>query len=251
MEKFNPSLTFPRHYKTNFRKTAWKIKIGRTDMKLKIKDFLALCGIRDSYFYPGKRQVWKLPQPGENKSHSFVGDWRQPDLVRFEIKAGLSGKDMLPKELKKYPISFQSPTYIEVGITKAAAHDEDEGEGDEESGEGSRSGKSGGGGRAMKKKHSLNAFSEVVRGQIPEFGEVQKLVLMGKVIAKGAYEAVLGALAAQVKNMSVAPVNLLASVTNVTRVAPGGRSANDIDPTLLKGTKPYKPQPDMFGPPPT
>ena len=214
-------------------------------MKIKIQEFLDKCGLEEK-LYPGKRIVKKLLQQGENKSHCVVADWRAPDLLRLEIKAGQSGKDMSPKELKKFPLSFQSPTYLEIAVGSGTGVETEEDE-DGEAGE-ARGGKSGGGGK-MPRKKSLNAFSAVVAGKIPEGGEIKKLVLMGKEIARGAFAAVLDSLAAQIKNMSVAPVNLLASVTQVTRFAPGGRNADDIDPTLLKGAKPYKPQPDMFGPP--
>ncbi len=84
-------------------------------MKLDIKEFLQKCGL-DEPLYPGKRVVKKLPQPGEYKSHCIVYDWRKPDMIRIEVKAGLSGKTLPPKELKKYPIAFQAPTFIEIDV---------------------------------------------------------------------------------------------------------------------------------------
>ena len=84
-------------------------------MDLNIKEFMEECGIEDP-IYPGKRLVHKLPQTGEHKSHCVVYDWRNPDTLRIEIKAGLSGKDLPPKELAKYPVSFQSPTYVEIDM---------------------------------------------------------------------------------------------------------------------------------------
>lgn len=203
--------------------------------------------------YPGKKVVQKLPQPGEHKSHCVVYDWRHPALLRVDIKAGLSGRDLLPKELKRYPISFQSPTYFEIAVNenKAAAHAHDHVDADtDEDEEDERGGKSGGGGKGLKKRsrNALNAFTQVVKGEIPASGEIKKMVLMGKEIAKGAYETVLNSMLAQIRNMAVVPVNLLASVTNVTKVAPGGRPQNEINPDLLKGAKPYKPKQDMFGP---
>ena len=46
---------------------------------------------------------------------------------------------------------------------------------------------------------------------------------MGKEIAKEAFGSVMKVLAAQIKNMAVVPVNILASVTKVTVATPGGR----------------------------
>ena len=64
-------------------------------MQVNIQKFLQTCGL-DEPLYPGKRVVKKLPQPGEYKSHCVVYDWRDPNKIRIEIKAGLSGKDLLP-----------------------------------------------------------------------------------------------------------------------------------------------------------
>jgi hypothetical protein len=100
----------------------------------------------------------------------------------------------------------------------------------------------------MKKKplKSLHAFSKVVEGKIPDLGDVKKLVLMGKNIAKDAMASVLESLAAQIKAKAVAPVNVLANISKVTKIAPGGRPASEVDPSLLEGAKPYKPK-DLFG----
>ncbi len=84
-------------------------------MQVSIKEFLDDCGLNEP-FYPGKRVIKKLPQSGENKSHCIVYDWRDPDKIRIEVKAGLSGRDLPPKELSKYPVSFQTPTYIKLDV---------------------------------------------------------------------------------------------------------------------------------------
>ena len=88
-------------------------------MQVNIQEFLQTCGL-DEPLYPGKRVVKKLPQPGEYKSHCIVYDWRDPAKIRIEVKAGLSGRDLPPKELKKYPVSFQSPTFIELDVNGTA-----------------------------------------------------------------------------------------------------------------------------------
>lgn len=189
-------------------------------MQINVKDLLQKCGL-DEILYPGKRAVKRLPQAGTHKSHCAVFDWRSPDLLRIEIKAGLSSRDMDAKELKKYPVSFQSPTYVEI-----ATYTED-GETGEGEGEGGK-GKSGGGNGKSPKKHknskSLHAFSRVVEGKIPDLGEVKRLVVMGKDIAKEAFESVLGMLTAQIKNLSVTPVNIIAAAhaVNVSVAEPSG-----------------------------
>lgn len=88
-------------------------------MDVNIQELLERCGL-DEPLYPGKRVVKKLPQPGEYKSHCVVYDWRDPDKVLIEVKAGLTGRDLPPKELAKYTMSFQSPTRIEIDVQARA-----------------------------------------------------------------------------------------------------------------------------------
>lgn len=179
-------------------------------MHLNIREFLEACGITES-FYPGKRMVKKLPQPGEYKSHCVVYDWRTPSTVRMDIKAGLVGHDMSPKDLAKYPVSFQAPTYMEVEVREERKEDEDEGEASGKSSSG------GGGGLSLAKK----AFGSVVEGRIPDTGEIKKLVVMGKEIAKDAYESVVEMLAAQIKAAKISGTELLAQAGKfITRIAP-------------------------------
>ena len=104
-------------------------------MKVNIRQFLDDAGIEDP-LYPGKRLVQKCKQTGEFKSHCVVLDWRAPDRLHMEIKAGLSGKQLEPKDLKHYPVCFQSPTYIDIAVpndNKGQKDDEDDDEEDEES----------------------------------------------------------------------------------------------------------------------
>lgn len=224
---------------------------GVCEMQVNIKEYLNETGLEEQ-LYPGKRVVKKLPQPGEHKSHCVVYDWRAPDTLRIDVKAGLSGKDLSRKDLTKYPISFQAPTYLEIDTSAAhnqnAEHESTEEEGDEEGEEGS-SGKGGGGGKkpSMKKANMFAAFSTVVEGKIAELGDVKKLVVMGKEIAKEAFESVMGILAAQIKNLAVVPVNVLAAVTKVTVATPGGRAMNELAQGQIEGADvKYKPK-DMFG----
>lgn len=209
-------------------------------MKVNIKEILGECGLQEK-LYPGKRVVSPMAHAGEFKSHCVVYDWRESDVLRLEVKAGLTGKTLLPKELVKYPVSFQSPTYIEIA-TGANENNEEE----EDAGEQGSSGKGGGGGKKPGHKKAFDAFSRVVEGKIPDAGEIKKMVVMGKEIAKTAFESVLKTLTAQIRDLKITPVNILASVSHITKVAPGGRSPKEIDPSLLKGAKPYKPK-DMFG----
>ncbi len=188
-------------------------------MKVNIQELLEQTGLEGERLYPGKKVVKRLTQPGEFKSHSVIYDWHNSDTLRIEVKAGLSGRTLDPKELAKYPVSFQADTYLDI----EAANDDEDDE-DDEGEEGSK-GKSGGGGRKMKKKQeeksSLSAFSKVVEGKIPSAGEITKMVVMGKEIAKQAMAAVLETLQAQIKHAKIAPTDLLAHAGKfVTKVTP-------------------------------
>jgi len=213
-------------------------------MQVNIQEMLKECGVPEA-MYPGKRLVTKLPQSGEYKSHSVVYDWRAPNLLRMEIKAGLTGKDLTVKELTKYPVSYQSPTFVEIATSSSANENSED---EDEDGDGSASGSGGGGGKKVggKKPKAFEAFSRVVEGKLPESGEIKRMVVMGKEIAKTAFASVMEALKAQIRDMKVTPVNILAAVSDITKVAPGGRKPSEIDPSLLKGAAPYKPK-DMFG----
>jgi len=113
-------------------------------MKLNIKEFLKESGIKEP-FYPGKRLVRQCVQTGEFKSHSVVLDWRESEKVRIDIRAGVNGLTLPNDKLKKYPVSFQSPTYVVIEVSNDDVEDEDETEG--------KKGKSGGGGKGNKKKN--------------------------------------------------------------------------------------------------
>lgn len=194
-------------------------------MKVNIRQFLDDAGIEDP-LYPGKRLVQKCKQTGEFKSHCVVLDWRAPDRLHMEIKAGLSGKQLEPKDLKHYPVCFQSPTYIDIAVpndNKGQKDDEDDDEG-----KGKASGKGGSGGKKPAPKKKLEdialiagRFGASVEGKIPETGTIVDMVVMGMTIAKEAYESVFTQLTAQIRHAKISATELLAHAGNmVTRVLP-------------------------------
>ena len=65
-------------------------------MDINLHDFLGQCGV-DEPLYPGKRHVQKLPRPGEHRSHCVEYDWRNPGILRMEVKAGVSGATCPPR----------------------------------------------------------------------------------------------------------------------------------------------------------
>lgn len=196
-------------------------------MEVNIQEFIRQAGLEEP-FYPGKRVVKACPQPGEYKSHCVVYDWHDPAHIRIEIKAGLSGRDLPAKELTRYPVSFQAPTFIEIdvktgSIKTISAHARDE-EDDEDSSEG-RSGKSSGGGKrpAMKRKEglSLNSFSVAAEGAVAELGKVVQMVVMGMEIAKDAYGNVLDSFFKQVEHAKITTTDLIAAAGKlITKYTP-------------------------------
>jgi hypothetical protein len=84
-------------------------------MEVNIEEILNKAGL-DEPLYPGKKVVKKLKQTGEFKSHCVVYDWRNPDKIVVEVKAGLSGRDLPPEELRNYPVSLQSKTGFVIEI---------------------------------------------------------------------------------------------------------------------------------------
>lgn len=190
-------------------------------MQVNVKQFLDEAGITEA-FYPGKRLIHKCQQSGEYKSHCVVLDWRNPDKIKIEIKAGLSGRDLEPAKLKYYPVSFQTPTYVDIEIVN---DNDDDDEDDEES---QASGKGGGGGKQPKKATlsdmkalASDAFGSVMEGKSPELGKIVEMVVLGTKVAQEAYGQVMGQLAHDISRLKVATTDLLASAGKlVTKVEP-------------------------------
>ena len=188
-------------------------------MEVNIKKLLSEAGLEEENMYPGKRAVKRFPH-GEFKSHSLELNWLNPHLFRWSVHAGLSGHTLPAKELKKYPVSFQTPTYVEIETDlESKRADEDEGE------EGRGGKTSGGGGGKSPQKKSLRlmseAFGTVVEGKIPEVGKIVDMMVMGMKISEKAYGAALEVLAHQVKAMKIVATEILAHAGNfVTKYTP-------------------------------
>jgi hypothetical protein len=195
-------------------------------MNVNIQDFIRQAGLEEP-FYPGKRVVKACPQPGEYKSHCVVYDWHDPNHIRIEIKAGLSGQDLPAKELSRYPVSFQAPSFIEIDvktgtIKSISAHVRDE---DEEDGESGKTSSSGGGKRpAMKRKNaglSLTSFLSAAEGKVAELGSIARMVVMGMEIAKEAYGKVLDTFFTQVRHAKITATDLVAAAGKmITKFTP-------------------------------
>lgn len=196
-------------------------------MKVNVKEFLEESGIKEP-FYPGKRLVHQCAQQGDYKSHCVVLDWRDPDKIRIDVKPGLTGRDLDPKQLKYYPVSFQTPTYVEIEVLNDALKNLNDNEDDEEETKG-KSSSSGGGKGAKKKKTELSdikslafdAFGEAGEGKVPENGNILEMVVMGVQIAKEAFGAVFETFKHQVSHAKVSATDLLAHAGEfVTKYTP-------------------------------
>lgn len=194
-------------------------------MKVNVEKFLADAGITEP-FYPGKRLVQPCRLPGDFKSHCVVLDWRDPARIRIEVKPGLSGKDLAVAQVKQYPVSFQTPTFVEIEIVNDNASARTE---EDEEDEGKAKGKSGGGSKGQKKGRKLSdmtglmnkAFSDIVQGKIPDAGNIVQMVVMGVEITKEAFGNVFGKLTEQINHARIATTDLLADAGNfITKYTP-------------------------------
>ncbi len=194
-------------------------------MQINIQQFIQQAGLSEP-FYPGKRVVKAFPQPGEYKSHCVVYDWHDPSRIRIEIKAGLSGKDLATKELVKYPISFQAPTFIEIDVKTGAIKTLRTSDEDEDEGSDGRKGKSGGGGKrpALNKdeqRSSLFSFSSAAEGLVADAGKLVNMVVMGMQIAEEAYGKILDKFHSQIEHGKIAATDLMAAAGKlITKYTP-------------------------------
>ena len=188
-------------------------------MRVNVKEFLVDADIKEA-LYPGKRIVKPCKQIGEYKNHCIVVDWRNPDTITIDVRPGLSGKQLAPEMIKKYPVCFQMPTSVKIDVT----NDNDE---DEEEEEGKSKGKSGGGGKkpAKKKLDDIELiaarFGDSAEGQIPALGEIKEMFVMGVEIAKEAFGAAFEELTKQINHAKIAATEILSKAADlVTRVQP-------------------------------
>jgi hypothetical protein len=189
-------------------------------MHINVQDFIAKAGLTEP-FYPGKRVVRSFVQPGEYKSHCIVYDWRHADKIRIELRAGLSGKQLEPSELAKYPVSLQTATFFEIDVpngTLLRVDDEDDSEEDR-----GRVGSSSGSGGFKPKKKELSSlsFSLAAEGQIANEGTLTRMVVMGMEIAKEAYAKVCDKFFAQVDHVKIVATDLVAAAGKmITKYTP-------------------------------
>lgn len=218
-------------------------------MKVDVRELLESAGLKDEAFYPGKRVVKKFIQHGEHKSHCAVFEWNDKN-VHVELKAGMNGTTLDPKELHHYPVSFQARTYLDI---EAVNENEDKEEDEDEEGKG----KSGSGSKKplLKKKEDINlsslssmgAFGKTADGVVSTLGEIKKFVIMGKEIAKEGYAQAFENLKEQLAQTKIMVMDLMKGVTDIIHKAtPGGGLAARGDETIKYKYDAEKTAP-MFG----
>lgn len=191
-------------------------------MHVNIQEFLDLADIKESA-YPGKRIVKPCKQIGEYKNHCVVIDWRDPENLILDIRPGLSGKILAPEIAKQYPVCFQMPTSVKISVendNKKKESDEDEEESKGKSG--------GGGGKKPAKRKKLEdiekigmRFEQSVEGKIPSKGMIKEMIVMGKVIAKQAFQNAFTELTKQIQHAKITVTEILSKAADlVTRVEP-------------------------------
>lgn len=193
-------------------------------MQVNVQELVKETGLEEK-IYPGKKLVKKYVQPGEYKSHCVVFDWRS-ELLRVELRAGLTGRPLDLSDMKKYPVSYQAPTFLEL-ITSDEFKAEEKT--DEEEDEEGAKGKGGSGGKkpATKKLEdsdlSLNAFDKSADGEVPDTAKIEKFVVMGKELAQEAYATAFENLKEQLHQTKVMAMDIMKNVGNIIQKAtPGG-----------------------------
>jgi len=189
-------------------------------MLVDVKKFLEYADIQEA-LYPGKRLVKPCKQVGQYKNHCIVLDWRDPDVIRIDVKPGISGKQLAPEVIKEYPVCFQAPTYVKIEVV----NDNDD---EEEEGEEGKKGKSGGskGTKPAKKKlediqQIAARFGESVEGKIPSLGQIKEMMVMGMEIAKEGFALAFAELTRQMQHAKISTTEILAkSADLVTKVSP-------------------------------
>ena len=191
-------------------------------MRLNIAKWLKEMGIEDTLYW-GKRIVKALPQPGQFKNHSVVVNWREPEKIRIDLRAGLSGKTLAARELANYPLQLQSETFFELDVTTTATEDE-----------GKTSGKAGdkagdkGGARSFRhqkdeelKTGLSGSFGAAHSEEIPTHARLARGVVMGMEVAGEALDKVFDQFCQQIQQAKIMASDLLASAgKHITRYTP-------------------------------
>lgn len=91
-------------------------------MQMKAQEFLKEAGL-DEPLFPGQIKYKQHIGEKAGTSYTVVYDWKtNPDKIRVELRAGLSGLALSKKDLSKHAVWLQSETYAELDLTKKTKH---------------------------------------------------------------------------------------------------------------------------------
>ena len=82
-------------------------------------DFLKKTGMEEA-MAPGMIKYRHVKGDKEGGSYTIVYDWRtNPDKIRVEVRAGLTGQMPPKEELKNYAVWLQTQNFLELDLTNA------------------------------------------------------------------------------------------------------------------------------------
>lgn len=192
-------------------------------MQVNVQEFLKEADVKDN-LYPGKRIVKPCKQIGDFKNHCVVIDWRNPDEINIDVRPGLSGKALAPEMVKKYPVCFQTPTYVKIQVTNDNQSETSEDDDDEET-KGKKGSGGSGGKKPAKKLEDIELiaarFGDSAEGQIPSLGEIKEMVVLGVQIAKEGFMNAFSELTRQINHAQIRATDILSKAADlVTKVQP-------------------------------
>lgn len=84
-----------------------------------VRELLAEMGLSEP-LAPGQIKMKKHATKNPSTSYTLVYDWKtDPDNIRVELRAGLTGEMPEKKELAKYALWLQSENHIDIAVRRS------------------------------------------------------------------------------------------------------------------------------------
>lgn len=91
-------------------------------MRIGVEEFLKEAGLNEP-LSPGQIKYKQHVGEKSGSSYTMVYDWKtDPNKIRVEIRAGLTGLMPLKNDLSKHAVWLQSQNYMELDLSKATKH---------------------------------------------------------------------------------------------------------------------------------
>ena len=88
-------------------------------MEMTLQQFLEKTGLHED-LAPGEVKLKKHPSEKEGNSYTVVYDRKSnPDKVRVEVRAGLTGMMPMPQDMSKYALWLQTQNFVEFEVGAA------------------------------------------------------------------------------------------------------------------------------------